>query len=111
MHKTQWPSFNMISLNKIERVYDKILFINSFCVQNQIDTIIWPGVYQDYNIYMGIRMAPQQIFWSAKHKFQIFNETVDKYFYGGFSKRKQMENGAEWCYGRFDVTLGKMRIS
>lgn len=106
-YKKTWNCVNLISLRETKRVYDKVLFVYKYCQDNCIDTVLWPGVFQDYNIYMGIRMAPQQIFWSAKHKAQIFNETVDKYFYGGFSKRTRFENGALWRYGRFDVTPWK----
>lgn len=72
-----------------------------------IDSIIWPGVFQDMSLYMGIRNAPQQIFWSAKHRIQIMPETLDQYFFGGFSKRTIYHQGVPWKYGRFDLTPWK----
>ena len=93
----------------------KIIRLREFVIQKRVNTIIWPSVFQNLSLYFGMRNSPQQIFWSAKHRIQILPETIDQYFFGGFSKYSSYYRGVPWKYGRFDNTpwkgLSRQQIS
>lgn len=100
-------SGNFFSFSSKKSTFLKLIRLREFIVHHSIQTIVWPSVFQDFSLYMGIRNSAQQIFWSAKYRIQILPETIDQYFYGGFSKHSKYYRGVPWNYGRFDKTPWK----
>ena len=98
-------SSNVFSLEtKQTNTFLKLYRLREYIYCSGVRTIIWPSVFQDHSLYMGVRHAEQQIFWSAKHRIQVLPRTIDQYFFGGFSKHSEIFRGVEWKYGRSDLT-------
>ena len=95
---------NVVSFASKNGAFLKLYRLREMIHSSGIKTIIWPSVFQDHSLYMGIRHAEQQIFWSAKHRIQVLPSTIDQYFFGGFSKHVELYRGVEWKYGRYDLT-------
>jgi len=91
-----------VCLNKLD-TYEKMKHLCKIIHENQIYTLIWPSVSQTVSLFLGSRLAPQQIYWSARYRNHLF-DTVDKYFFGARSSVKNIQyGGVTWCYGRFFV--------
>ena len=87
--------------------FKKLVYIWKLIKKYEIGTLIWLSVSQDLSLYMGSRIANQQIYWSARYRNNLMN-SIDKYFFGAREKAVKIQyNGEEWCYGRFLVAEWK----
>lgn len=94
------------SLGRLRDTYAKMCSYYDLTQEMLFDHICWVACVQNLSLYMGMRLAPSQSYWSMKYH-SIIMDSIDKYAGLGFGGDSFTYDDIQWFRGRAfpDLTL------
>lgn len=100
------------SLAGVKDTYSKLMSYAKLIQSLKLDHVSWVACVQNISLYMGVRFAKKQSYWSMKYHSIIMN-SIDKYAGLGFGGSCFEYDDVNWFRGRAfpDLTLPKLSPS